>query len=155
MQATDAPTHVSPAQLASELLEFWTYLMKGGSRRVYQLLGELDLSLTQVKALHALDDNAGELPCSVKDLAEDLGLSLPGASRTVETLLRKGYLERTEDEHDRRIKRVRITPRGRDAVHRIEGARLTSLEEYTAAMTPEQREQLHAALEGLPHRLST
>jgi len=145
---------VSPVQLASELLEFWTYLMKGGTRRAYQLLEELDLSFTQVKALHALDDNAGELPCSVKDLAEDLGLSLPGSSRTVEALLQKGYLERSEDTHDRRIKRVRITPDGRRAVRQIESARLTSLEQYTATLTPEQRAQLHAALDGLPHGVS-
>ena len=155
MQVTDAPSQVSPSQLASELLTFWTYLMKGGTRRVYQLLEELDLSFTQIKALHALDENAGELPCSVKDLAEDLGLSLPGSSRTVEALLQKGYLERTEDERDRRIKRVRITDRGRDAVRRIETARLMSLEQYTAAMTEEQRARLHAALDGLPHGVAS
>jgi DNA-binding MarR family transcriptional regulator len=152
MQATGAGTQVSPGHLASELLELWHFLMKGGSRRLYAVLEELDLSMTQIKALHALDEEAGELPCSVKELSEDLGVSLPGGSRIVEGLLKRGYLERTEDEHDRRIKRVRITPKGHDAVRRIDSARIASLEQFTAAMTPEQRALLHDALDGLPHR---
>jgi DNA-binding MarR family transcriptional regulator len=152
MQATDTARQVSAAELASELLDLWHFLLKGSSRRLYAVLEELDLSITQIKALHALDDEAGELPCSVKELSADLGVSLPGGSRIVEGLLKRGYLERTEDEHDRRIKRVRITAKGHEAVRRIDDARIASMERFTATMTPEQRARLHAALDGLPHR---
>ena len=41
------------------------------------------------------------------------------ASRTVEGLLQRGLVERREDEHDRRMKRVRITKAGGAAVARI------------------------------------
>jgi DNA-binding MarR family transcriptional regulator len=149
MQATEA--QVSPAQLASELLSLWHFLMKGSSKELYGLLAELDISMTDIKALHTLDDRSDVQGCSVKQLSEQLGLSLPGCSRAVETLLQRGYLERHEDEHDRRVKRVRLTEEGRSVVHRIEAARLAGLEEFTSAMTPEQRAQLSAALHGLPH----
>jgi DNA-binding MarR family transcriptional regulator len=149
MQATEA--QVSAAQLASELLSFWHFLMRGSSKAFYGLLAELDLSMTDIKALHTLDDASDEAGCSVKQLSEQLGLSLPGCSRAVETLLQRGYLRRHEDEHDRRVKRVLLTEEGRSVVRRIEVARLAGLEEFTSAMTPEQRAQLSAALHGLPH----
>jgi DNA-binding MarR family transcriptional regulator len=106
------------------------------------------LSFTCFKALHALLDDDDEL--SVKQVAERLGMSLPGASRTVESLLQLGMLERREDTDDRRMKRVRVTDHGRDVARRIETARLAGAEQYLAALTPEQRERLSAALTDLP-----
>ena len=94
----------------------------------YAIFEELDLTLTQVKALTAL--SADEL--TVKDLAERLGLSLPGASRAVDALVERGLLGRREDPdrppheapalHRRRPRRARAprrgAPRRRRAVHR-------------------------------------
>jgi DNA-binding MarR family transcriptional regulator len=123
-------------------------LMRGGSRQVFALMEELDVGFTSLKALHALLEDDDEL--SVKQVAERLGLSLPGASRTVEALLQKGLLERREDAEDRRVKRVRLTDHGRDVVHRIEDARLAGAEQYLAALTSAQRDRLSAALSDLP-----
>jgi DNA-binding MarR family transcriptional regulator len=114
------------------------------------VITELDISITQMKTLHALDECADEV--SVKELADRLGLSLPGASRMVDGLLRRGWLERREDPADRRMKRVGITPDGRKVIDRIETARLAGLENYAASLTPEQRARLSSALSDLPHR---
>ena len=127
----------------------WHHLMRGNSGETYAIVEELDLSITQMKALHALSSCVREV--SVKDLADRLGMSLPGASRTVDTLLRRGWLERREDEHDRRMKRVGITDAGREVVRRIDNARFVGLEKYTAALSPEQRARLAHALSDLPH----
>lgn len=124
--------------------------MRGSAASVYQLVEDLDLSLTQMKALHALSDCVREV--SVKELSDRLGMSLPGTSRTVDAMLRRGWLERREDEHDRRMKRVGITDAGREVVERIDTARLAGLQQYTAALSPEQRAALSAALSDLPHR---
>jgi DNA-binding MarR family transcriptional regulator len=141
---------VSSEQLAAELLELWHHLMKGSSQHLYALIAELEISITQMKTLHALTDCAREV--SVKELSDRLGLSMPGASRMVESLLRRGWLVRREDTDDRRIKRVGITNAGREIVDRIETARLVGLEQYAAALTPEQRNNLSSALSDLPHR---
>lgn len=125
--------------------------MRGNSQHLYALIAELDLSITQMKALHVLAESSHEV--SVKELSDRLGLSLAGASRTVDALLRRGWLERREDAHDRRVKRVGITREGRAIVDRIETARLVGLEQYAAALTPEQRTTLSGALSDLPHRL--
>jgi DNA-binding MarR family transcriptional regulator len=124
--------------------------MKGSSEHLYALIAELDISITQMKTLHALSDCDREV--SVKELSDRLGLSLPGASRMVDTLLRRGWVERGEDPEDRRIKRIGITDAGRSIVERIETARLVGLEQYAAALTPEQRTTLSSALSDLPHR---
>jgi DNA-binding MarR family transcriptional regulator len=123
--------------------------MRGQSKTMFLLLEELDLSMSHVKALGVLSDCGCEL--SVKDVSAELGLSLPGASRTVDSLLRRGYLERREDEQDRRMKRIGITPAGRDVARRIIEARLEGLEQFTSSLTTEQRASLMAALTDLPH----
>jgi DNA-binding MarR family transcriptional regulator len=150
VQATDASAHTSSHELAEELLALWHHLMKGQSRTMFALLDELDLSMSHIKALQVLADCGCEL--SVKEVSEGLGLSLPGASRAVDALLRRGYLERREDEQDRRMKRIGITEAGRDVSRRIVGARLEGLEQFTDSLTSEQRTRLMAALADLPHR---
>src|SRR4051794_6571597 len=102
---------VSSKRLAAELLDLWHHLMRGSSQQLYSVIDELDVSITQMKTLHALSDCGCEL--SVKDLADRLRLSLPGASRNVDLLLRRGWLQRGEDPVDRRMKRVGITEAGR------------------------------------------
>jgi DNA-binding MarR family transcriptional regulator len=149
MQATGAATNVSPETLATELHEFWMSFMRQSAPAMYRVLEELDLSMTQMKTLHALDGSAAE--CTVKETAEATGFSLPNASRTVDSLLKRGYLERREDELDRRQKRLRLTEAGRAALEQIAAARLAGLEQYTAALSAEQRDGLYAALQALPH----
>jgi DNA-binding MarR family transcriptional regulator len=145
-----AVKQVSSKKLAAELLELWHHLMRGSTQQLYALIAELDLSITQMKTLHILTDGGSEL--SVKELSDRLGLSLPGASRIVDALMRRGWLERREDPDDRRMKRVRITAEGRKILDRIETARLAGLEDYAASLTPEQRARLSSALSDLPHR---
>jgi DNA-binding MarR family transcriptional regulator len=145
-----ASKQVSSRKLAAELLELWHHLMRGSAQQMYAIIAELDISITQMKALHVLADGGAEL--SVKELSDRLGLSLPGASRIVDALLRRGWLERREDPDDRRMKRVGITADGRSVLDRIEAARLAGLEDYAASLTPEQRTRLSSALSDLPHR---
>jgi DNA-binding MarR family transcriptional regulator len=126
------------------------YIHKHSGRDFYALVEELDLSLTQLKALHVLDLAAEET--SVKELGEALGLSLPAASRTVDGLLRRGYLARREDANDRRIKRVELTPVGRDAVERLNRARLAGLETFASSLSGAERDRLSEAMASLLER---
>ena len=128
----------------------WSHLMRGSSQQMFTVLGELELSMTQMKTLSMLDDCLEEV--SVKELSDLLGLSLPATSRTVDGLLRRGFLSRHEDPEDRRIKRVRLTDDGRSVVQRIVTARLQGLEAYAATLSDDQRAQLMAALADLPHK---
>ncbi len=82
-------------ELAAELLELWRHVLGTGHPGAYAIFEELDLSLTQDTAPVALSHD--EL--SVKELAERLSLSLPGASRAVDALVSRGLIDRREIEY--------------------------------------------------------
>jgi DNA-binding MarR family transcriptional regulator len=145
--SASTPADVSPKELARALLGLWGQMMRSDMGGVFALFEELDLAMTQVKTLHVLNACADEL--SVKELSDRLGLSLPAASRTIEGLLRRGLVERREDEHDRRVKRVSISGDGRAVVDRIAAARLDGLQAFAESLAPAQRAALHAALADL------
>jgi DNA-binding MarR family transcriptional regulator len=148
VHAHDASAEVTPAALAASLLDLWRAILKGSTRDLYKLLAEVDLSMTQIKLLHVLVERETEI--SVKDLAEALSMSLPNASRTVDGLLQRGLVERREDEHDRRVKRVGATEAARVLIDRVDTARLQGLEAWAADLSPVQRAKLLDALSDLP-----
>ena len=149
MQVSPSPSATaSTTALAERLLALWKYVAREAGGQVADLLDELDLSLTQLKTLETLD--AHDAAPSVKELSESLGCSLANSSRGVDALVRRGLLERREDDDDRRVKRLTITPAGREAIARIDALRLHGLEQYATTLSDEQRERLADALGGLP-----
>lgn len=130
-------------------MALWHRIVRGHERATFALLDDLGLSVTQVKTLHALDHCVEAV--SVGDVSEELGISQAAASRTIEGLLRRGWVERREDPSDRRMKRVSITAAGREVAGRLTDARLQGLEAFAASLSPEQRAGLHTALAALDH----
>lgn len=139
MQATVASAQALAADLQAFLNHVHHHTMAGW----LQTVADLELSLTQLKALHVL---AGREELSVKDLAEALPLSLPAASRAVEGLVGRGLVERRESAADRRSKLIRLSPEGHVVSERAISARLEGLETFVATLTPAERDSLHGVL---------
>lgn len=59
-----------------------------------------------------------EAPCNLSELALQLGMSSPGAMKVVDDMVAKGYVSRSADADDRRVKRLELTERGRGALGR-------------------------------------
>ena len=116
-------------------------------------MGALELTITQIKLLHQLEDATREL--TLKEAAELVPLSLPAASRTVDDLVRRGMVERHEDVEDRRMKRVRLTETGRAVIRQLNAARLNGLEQFTQTLNDDERQALAGALEQLLQRAPT
>ena len=152
MQATAAGTKTSSTQVAEGLYAVLHYLMKSSGRDVFQAMADADLTLTTYKALHALAERERGDDVCVKHVAEDLVLSMAAASRIVDGLHQRGYVERREDEQDRRMKRVRITAAGRAAMARINATRLAAGEQFAASLSESERKRLAAALAPLLER---
>jgi DNA-binding MarR family transcriptional regulator len=148
MQASSADTEATAEALATAMLDLWRQILVGSTRDLYRLLAEVELSMTQLKMLHILIECDKE--CSVKELSEELSMSLPNASRTIDGLLQRGLVERREDEHDRRVKRVGPTPAARAVIDRVDTARLHGLAAWAADLSPVQRTTLLNALSLLP-----
>lgn len=134
----------TPAELARDLVAVAIHVFKESSQDYYRLVDELDLSISQTRTLHCLERRQAEV--AVHELAGAIGLSVPATSRNVESLLQRGYLERREDELDRRVKRVQVTPAGRALVARMNAARMAGMEEFAATLTAPERARLRRAL---------
>jgi DNA-binding MarR family transcriptional regulator len=144
MQATAAKAHASVREVAQDLFGLTAYLLQRTSPAMFAALEETGVSMSQFKLLYAL--HVAEEELSVKALSNHLGCSLPGASRGVEALLQRGLVERREDEEDRRMKRVRISPAGRDVIARTNAIRLDALQQLLSELSDTERSDLATAL---------
>jgi len=85
-------------------------------------------------------------PCTMSEVARHKGVSLPTISKSVDMLVRRGWVERFVDDTDRRQTLVRLTSGGRkvlaDCRRRVE----VLLAEKLAVLTPQEREAASASL---------
>ena len=144
----DPPAHDDA--LAADLYAFVSFLQKSCNSDLFEAIGAVELSLTQIKLLHYLEDQPREL--TLKEAAELVHVSMPAASRMVDDLVRRGFAMRREDEDDRRMKRVCLNDAGRAVVRTLNAARLNRLERFTSSLTPPQRRSLNDALTRLLER---
>jgi DNA-binding MarR family transcriptional regulator len=138
------------SDLATDLYAVVVHLHKHCNADLFEAVGALELTLTQIKLLHHLEE-ATE-PMMLKDAAEAVLVSLPAASRTVEDLVRRGFVERHEDADDRRMKRILPTEEGRSVIRRLNAARLNGLERFVETLTPIERRRLSRSLSTLLQR---
>jgi DNA-binding MarR family transcriptional regulator len=138
------------ADLAGDLYALIVFVHKNCNADLFEAVGALELSLSQIKLMHHLEDQPREL--SLKEAAEVVHVSMPAASRMVDDLVRRGFAQRREDEDDRRMKRVCLTDGGRTAIRRLNAARLSGLEQFAHTLTAPERTTLANALSTLLER---
>jgi DNA-binding MarR family transcriptional regulator len=148
VQASSASTQ----QLSEVLAPLWAYLNRKSSADLFHMVAELDSSFSQVKMLFLLEDGGEH---SVKDIAQHLGLSLPAASRAVDGLIQRGHVSRRASAEDRRSRLVALTGDGRAVVDRVLRARLQTLEQFAAELTPQERDCLYTALLPIVERIAS
>src|SRR5206468_2258842 len=120
------------------------YVHKNCNSDLFEAVGALELTLTQIKLLHHLEVAPHDL--TLKAGAELVHVSLPAASRLVDDLVRRGFVERNEDAQDRRMKRVHLTDAGRSVIRRLNAARLSGLQRFAQTLTAAERGSLAQAL---------
>jgi len=85
-------------------------------------------------------------PCTMSELARHKGVGLPTISKSVEMLVRRGWVERWIDKNDRRQTLVRLTASGRrvlaDSRTRLEKL----LDQQLSVLTAAERDALAASL---------
>jgi DNA-binding MarR family transcriptional regulator len=148
MQAISSAEHAGEDKtLAADLYALVMHLHKDCNPDLLEAVGTLELSLTQIKLLHHLDAPGSEL--TLKQGAEAVHVSLPAASRLVEDLVSRGFIERHEDSEDRRMKRIQLTDHGRKVIARLNEARLIGLERFVGTLNASERRALTQLLSKL------
>jgi DNA-binding MarR family transcriptional regulator len=105
---------------------------------------ELGLTNLQMGVLGALLHRNG---CTMSELAEDQMVVRSGATRIVDDLVGTGLVERQAEPQDRRVVRLRITPRGREVVATIHREASQALGTILARMDEPDQEALLRGLE--------
>ncbi|SRR5690606_5330236 len=131
--------------------DFLTRIFTTAEAESLESVAELELSFTQARILFTLAHH--EQPIAIGDLGAEVGLSAAATGRNVDHLVREGWVERTENPEDRRVKLVSVTEAGRalagrhlrskeDAVRRLvdelDDAQCLALVEALAPLTKEE-----------------
>ncbi len=104
-------------------------------RRALDAAGYDDIPKNGLYVIGGLALGAGGVPLG--QLIKELGVSKQGAGQLVDTLVLRGYLNRTVDADDRRKLTVTLTERGRAAAATQAAARETIDAELTSCVGPE------------------
>jgi MarR family transcriptional regulator, transcriptional regulator for hemolysin len=138
--------------LATSLTALMKHLLVTTGRDFFAELEKSGVSLTQAKCLMLLTD--ADEPKSVKALADALGLSLPGVSRSVEAMVQRGEVTRDEDPRDRRCKMVSVTPRGRRLYERLMAIRLAGVRRFVDELNEDEKEALAHGVDAVAGRIT-
>ncbi|MGN6558454.1 MAG: MarR family winged helix-turn-helix transcriptional regulator [Solirubrobacterales bacterium] len=145
-----SPAEKDTAKRLTALMHHVFLYDRGNQLRVIE---ETGLSMTQCKVLLELGGlGASPHAWQVSDLAELFGVSVPSMSRAVDALVKAKLASRVEDPDDRRVRRVKITAKGKSLVATLVTVRMTGIEAFVTTLTAAQRRKLDAAVEALMDR---
>lgn len=124
---------------------------RGDLRRLTrELIGELKTSvkccgvtLVQCHTLLAIADTQ---PTNISDLASELGLDKSTSSRTIDTLVRLGMVQRSVEPGNRRQVSVALTPAGQAEVGRIDVVSDRYYREILAQMPEDEQDAVYQGM---------
>jgi DNA-binding MarR family transcriptional regulator len=88
-------------------------------------------------------------PCTMSELARFQAVSLPTISRSVDMLVRRGWVDRWIDTQDRRQTMARLTPSGKKMLAHIKQRTERQVTRTLSPLTAPEREALMSALNTL------
>jgi DNA-binding MarR family transcriptional regulator len=143
----DLNPHDASRTIHRLLIHLVIYLNRGlESCEAWRDLGK-EPSCAQFRTLMMLREIG---PCTLKALAEALGISPASASEMIERLVESGFVQRRPDPHDRRCVQVALTPRAIDGVERHETLIVEKLQRLMEALGPRTMRMWVELAERLP-----
>ena len=123
-------------------------------RNLTRLVGGADdgppMTATQRIALIELGDGGA---LRLTDLAAQMGVSAPTASRSVDALLEHGLVERVVDPRDRRAVNIELTDQGRKLLEERKAKANAAFEPAVAALSAADRKKLSQLLHQMTEAL--
>jgi len=126
----------------------WRELVIGFSAQLHCL----GLGFTQLAAMYAI---GGTHTLTIADLAEQVGRSHSATSRLVESLVRRGFVQRSEEVADRRQRTLELTAEGRALLSQIDRARADEFLAVVRPLPPAERALIAMGVAALSSRALT
>jgi DNA-binding MarR family transcriptional regulator len=120
--------------------------MRRSMREMHQFLKAREINMGQYSTLMRLHHDPH---CGVTDVGGLLGISKAAASQLVDKLVQQRLVERTEAEHDRRVKQLTLTKKGRALIQASVQARLGWAEALGESLLPERRAAIIEAMQDM------
>lgn len=129
----------------------WVELVSGRSMEaMIRHARDREISMTQLGALFHISRHTQE---GVADVGKHMGISAPAASQMLDRLVDGGLLERSEDPEDRRVRRLRLTEKGRNELHAAFAARRRGFHALAEALSDEEVEETTGMFRMLNERM--
>lgn len=109
-------------------------------------LVEMDLTFTQHHAIMYLSRREG-YTAELKDLERQFRVSQPTVAGVAQRLEAKGYVESLHHPSDKRVKMIRLTPKGLELSERSHEKMVRRQREMIKDLTPEDLEELDRLLD--------
>jgi len=109
-----------------------------------------DLSQPEYRTLCLASDQS---QCSMQGIAQNLGVTKSGATRIVDRLETKGYVERKRSPEDGRFCCIEVTPSGRMLIKDLSHENENRIDKIMSKIEPPMQEVIRAALKSFVHAL--
>lgn len=129
---------------ATDVADFIDRVLSAAHATTADTMATVDLSVSQLRMLFVLLRGAEPLP--VNEVADGVGLSLPTAGRAADRLVALGLVDRREDDHDRRVKRLSLTGAGHELLAEHFCLHADDLRGVLATLPGEVAGRLHTAV---------
>ena len=126
-------------------------MMRGFNRRESNYLSRGKITIPQLGVLEHLSRNR-EIP--MNELARHLAITRPAATGLADRLIAQGLVARQGDRADRRVVRIRLTPKGRRVLDNIWGQKRRMIQQVFGQISPSDRTQYLSTLERVTQILS-
>lgn len=130
-------------QFAAALREWVGVSMRRSMRHLLLYYRESGFSMSQMGALMLVHRRGVG---GVSDIGDHLGITSAAASQMLERLVQQGMIVRSEDPHDRRVKQIALTGKGRRILQESVQAHQSWLDDLARRLTPAEQKQVTAAL---------
>jgi DNA-binding MarR family transcriptional regulator len=135
---------VSTPELIQTIRQFMDITMHHSMRERGHFAKATGLSMPQFGILMQLHYRRD---CGISDLSDRFDITNAAASQLVDKLVQSGLIQREEDLHDRRVKRLNLTEKGRKLIqHGIE-ERYRWVDQLVRKLTEEERNKVSEALQ--------
>lgn len=125
-------------KLKSQFLKIFLLVQKSEEMAIKELKNGSDLSVSEMHTLVAI---GRQQPKPMSDVAAELMISVSTLSIAISKLEGRGYVSRMKNESDRRVVRIALTEKGRQALDEHEQFYFDVIGAYMQGMTAQEKKE--------------